>query len=77
MKEKLTLKRLKEILAARGFTVVLQADGSTLLRGNRKQATPALMRVVGHFKEELIAELKRGKLRQGVKSAPQAPVASQ
>ena len=75
MKERLTLKRLKEILASRGFTVVLQEDGSTLLRGKRGEATPALMRALGHWKEELIAELKRGQLRKDSVQTPQSSVA--
>lgn len=75
MKERLTLKRLKEILASRGFTVVLREDGSTLLRGSKSQATPKLMRALGHWKEELIAELKHGQLSKNSVQASQSTLA--
>lgn len=59
-REPMTLAKLKAILAARGFCVVLKPDGSTALRGSRELATPALMRVVMYYRDELIKELKRG-----------------
>lgn len=56
--EPITLEQLKAILRRRGFTVALGDDGRPVLRGKAKVATPALMRVVGFWREELIAELK-------------------
>ena len=57
-REMLDLAKLKAILAARGFRVVLNPDGSCALRGSREQATPALMRVVAYYRDEFIKELR-------------------
>lgn len=59
--DKLTLQKLLDILRQRGFRIELRPDGSASLRGDRAQATPALMRVVAMYRYELIEELKRGK----------------
>lgn len=59
-RELMSLEKLKAILAARGFSLVLR-DGQPVLRGPRSLATPVLMRVVGFYRDELISELKGGK----------------
>lgn len=75
MKDRMTLATLRQILADRGFTVVLTEGGEARLRGKRGQATPALMRVLAYWREELIAELKRERaLRDDPESARSAPV---
>ena len=56
-RELMSLVALKAILAARGFTLVLR-DGQPVLRGPRSAATPALMRVLDYYRDELIQELK-------------------
>lgn len=56
--ERLTAEGLKRIIQARGGRIVLLPDGTPVLRGLGKLATPELLRVVGHFREELIADLK-------------------
>lgn len=79
MKDKLTLKKLEKILSDRGFSIVLNTDtGAVSLRGRREQATPALMRVLGYFRDEIIAELNNGasEIREGARTAQQGPMAS-
>ncbi len=61
MKRKpLTLEQLKAILAARGVRLRLGEDGRIfVLNGRRLESvTPALLRVLGYWKEELIKDLK-------------------
>lgn len=60
MKRKpLSLAELKKILAARGITLRLGDDGRIfVVRGKRLESvTPALLRVLGYWKEELIRDL--------------------
>lgn len=56
-RELMSLAKLKEILAARGFSLALR-EGVPFLRGKSSQATPALMRVLAFYRDVLIAELK-------------------
>lgn len=57
-RETMTLEKLQQIIAERGGRIDILADGTPVLRGLGKQATPALLRVVGYYRGELIKNLK-------------------
>lgn len=59
--ELLTLDRLKQILRERGLVVMMREDGLLVIRpkhGAKENVSPALLRVLAMYRDELIAGLK-------------------
>jgi len=47
-----------EILKRRGFSLKLLADGTPAIRGPVSEATPALLRVLGLYRAEIVERMR-------------------
>jgi hypothetical protein len=69
-----TTDELMEELARRGLSLALKPDGQPSLRGDPRQVTDALRRVLRHHRERLVKRLGEGEQVVAIAEATPAPL---